>query len=168
MTSLLTRQRTLLTALYPVLAVMIIHQLVEIAITTLPASASEPTWRFGATGFIVSTMPTIATATILILALAAILDHHRTARWVGVWAILVAVIVGLCVVSFGLDAIQVRRMVRTELKANFDDASLKSLAVAALFIPTMLWAGWSAIRATKGAAEQMRGSDDSPPLMVGN
>lgn len=167
MTSLLLRQRNLLTALYPVLAIVILNQLADIAITVLPASTSEPTWRFGATGFIVGTMPTIAIATMLILALAAILDHRITARWVGIWAISFAVIVAIAVVSFGLDALQVRRMVREELKANFDDASLKSLVVAILFVPTTIWAGWAAIKSSKGAEDAARAAE-GPPLMVGN
>lgn len=166
MVEFLNRQRTMLSAVYPILAVMIVHALAEVLVSITPLRLDDVTWRFGATGLIIGAMPTVALSTGLMLGLAGLLDHRIGARWLGLWAILVAVVVGVCVISFGLDALQVRRMIREDAKPGFDDASLKSLVVVVLFAPAMLWAGWRALGFAKGAGER-KGSEDGPPIVVG-
>ena len=165
MVGLLNRQRSLLQALYPVLVVLVINQLVTLAISARPFQFDEATWRFGAAGLLISSLPTMAIASILLLAVAAILDHRLWARAVGIWAIVVAVLVGVTLISFGLDALQVRRLVLQERKAAFDASALKALTLVIMFVPTLLWAGWSGFRMGKGAGEG-RG-DDGPPIVVG-
>ncbi len=160
------RQRSLLAALYPVIAVLVINQLIDVAISITPMDFSAITWKYGAAGFLIGAMPTVALGTMLALALNALLDHKLAARVLGIWAILFAVIVALAVLSFGLDALQVRRLVREEQKPGFDDASYKSIVIAALFVPTMLWAGWQALGFSRGALQKRE--EGGPPIMVGN
>jgi hypothetical protein len=159
------RQRALLVALYPILIVLVLNQLADVLVSIMPMRTDEVTWRYGAQGFLVSSMPTVAIGTALTLALAALQDHRVFARWIGVWAVAFAVIVGVAVISFGLDALQVRRLIPENAKSQFDDQSFKSLVIAVLFVPAMIWTGWSAIRFAKGAGAK----DDGPtPLVVGN
>ena len=164
MVELLNRQRSLLLALYPILLVLIVNQLADVLVSITPMRTDEVTWRYGAQGFLVSAMPTVAIGTALALALAAIQDHRIFARWMGVWAVTFAVIVAVAVISFGLDALQVRRLIPENAKSQFDDQSLKSLVIAVLFVPALFWTGWSAIRFAKGAGPK----DEPAPLVVGN
>lgn len=159
------RQRMLLSALYPIIAVLVINQLLTIGVSITPMDAGTVTWKYGAAGFVIGAMPMVALGTMLALALNAILDHRVSARFLGIWAIIFAVLVGLAVISFGLDAIQVRRLVREEQKPAFDDASLKSLLIAVLFVPTMIWMGLRALKFSKGALDKH--DEDGPPIMVG-
>lgn len=165
MVEFLNRQRTLLGAAYPILAVVIVHRLVEVAISITPLRLDDVTWRFGATGLLIGAAPMIALAVALIFIVASLLDHRIGARWVGIIAIVFGVIVAVSVLSFGLDALQVRRMIREDAKPGFDDASLKSLMIAVLFVPTLLWTGWKGIQFARGASE--RRDVDGPPIVVG-
>ncbi len=161
-----TRQRTLLGALYPLIAVLIVNQLFDLAISITPMDFGAMTWKYGAAGFLIGSMPMVALGTMLALALNALLDHKLSARFLGLWAIVFAVIIGLAVLSFGLDALQVRRLVREDQKPGFDDATFKSIVIAALFVPAMLWTGWAALKFSKGALAKR--DDGGPPIMVGN
>lgn len=165
MVEFLNRQRTLLGAAYPILAMVMLHRIVEVVISVTPLRLDDVTWRFGATGLLIGAAPTMALATVLILIVAALLDHRIGARWVGIIAIAFAVLVGVAVLSFGLDALQVRRMIREDAKPGFDDASLKSLMIAVLFVPTLLWSGFKGIGFARGANE--RRDVDGPPIVVG-
>ncbi|HET9065628.1 MAG TPA: hypothetical protein VFN22_07420 [Gemmatimonadales bacterium] len=160
------RQRTLLGALYPLIAVLVVNQLLDLAISITPMDFGAMTWKYGAAGFLIGAMPMVAMGTMLALALNALLDHKLSARLLGIWAIVFAVIIGLAVLSFGLDALQVRRLVREDQKPAFDDASFKSIVIAALYVPAMLWTGWAALRFSKGAMAKR--DDGGPPIMVGN
>jgi hypothetical protein len=153
-------------ALYPVVAVLVLNQLIDLVISVTPMDFSAITWKYGAAGFLIGSMPTVALGTMVALVLNALLDHKLSARVLGIWAILFAIVVGLAVLSFGLDALQVRRLVREEQKPGFDDASYKSIAIAILFVPTMLWAGWQALKFSKGALQKR--DEGGPPIMVGN
>lgn len=160
------RQRVLLGALYPLIAVLVVNQLVDLAISITPMDFGAMTWKYGAAGFLIGSMPMVALGTMLALALNALLDHKLSARLLGIWAIVFAIVIGLAVLSFGLDALQVRRLVREDQKPAFDDASFKSIAIAALFVPAMLWTGWSALKFSKGALQKRE--EGGPPIVVGN
>ena len=165
MVEFLNRQRTMLAVAYPILVMLVVHRIAEVLISITPLRLDDVTWRFGATGLLIGAAPTVALGFGLILVVASLLDHRMGARWVGILAILVAIVVAVAVISFGLDALQVRRMIREDAKPGCDDASLKSLVIAVLFVPTLLWAGWQAISFAKGANE--RRDTDGPPIMVG-
>jgi hypothetical protein len=165
MVEFLNRQRTLMSAVLPLLAVLVVHQLAEVMISITPMRLDDVTWRYGATGLLIGSTSTVAIGLGLMLLISALLDNRMAARWLGILAMLFAVMVGVAILSFGLDALQVRRMIREDAKPSFDDAGLKSMMAAILFVPTMLWAGWQGVRYAKGAGEKR--ATDGPPIVIG-
>ena len=94
-----------------------------------------------------------------------VLDNRTAARWLGIAAIVVAIVMAISILSFGLDALQVRRMIREDAKPGFYDAALKSLVLAVLFIPSLLYTGWRGFQFAKGASEKR--DVDGPPIVIG-
>jgi chromate transport protein ChrA len=165
MVEFLNRQRTLMSAVYPILAVLVLHQLSDLLISITPMRLDDVTWRYGATGLLIGATPTIAIGLGLMLLVSALLDNRTAARWLGIVAMVVAVVIAFAILSFGLDALQVRRMIREDAKPGFDDAGLKSMVLAILFVPTLLYTGWQGFRFAKGAGEKR--VDNSPPIVIG-
>lgn len=148
------RQRTLLAALYPVLLLLILNPLLEVIANSWPLEVGDTRWRVGFLGAMLAAMLPVLTGLALIALVAALLGHGVAIRLVSLAGFLV--VVGLVVggMLFGLDALQVRRMVRVDAKAQFDAASFKTLFVSALMV---LVSGWLAVRtwaASKGAVGQ--------------
>jgi hypothetical protein len=165
MVEFLNRQRALMSAVYPILAVLVLHQLSEVLISITPMRLDDVTWRYGATGLLIGATPTIAIGLGLMLLVSALLDNRTAARWLGIIAIVVGIVIAFAILSFGLDALQVRRMIREDTKPGFDDAGLKSMVLAILFVPTLLYTGWQGFRFAKGSGEKR--VDNSPPIVIG-
>jgi hypothetical protein len=154
-----------MSAVYPILAVLVLHQIAEVVVSITPMRLDDVTWRYGATGLLIGSTPTLAIGIGLMLLISAILDNRTAARWLGIIAMLGGVVIAFAILSFGLDALQVRRMIREDAKPGFDDAGLKSLVLAVLFVPTLLYTGWQGFRFAKGAGEKR--DTDGPPIVVG-
>ncbi len=166
MVEFLNRQRTLMSAVYPILAVLVLHQLAEVLISITPMRLDDVTWRYGATGLLIGSTPTLAIGLGLMLLVSGVLDNREAARWIGIAAMAVAIVMAIAILSFGLDALQVRRMIREDAKPGFDDAGLKSMVLAILFIPTLLYTGWRGFQFAKGAGEKR--DADGPPIVIGS
>jgi chromate transport protein ChrA len=143
----------------------VLHQIAEVVVSITPMRLDDVTWRYGATGLLIGSTPSLAIGIGLMLVISAILDNRTAARWLGIIAMLVGVVIAFAILSFGLDALQVRRMIREDAKPGFDDAGLKSLVLAVLFVPTLLYTGWQGFRFAKGAGEKR--DTDGPPIVVG-
>lgn len=165
MVEFLNRQRTLMSAVYPILTVLVLHQLAEVMISITPMRLDDVTWRYGATGLLIGATPTVAIGIGLMLLISGLMDNRTAARWLGIVAMGVAVIIAFAILSFGLDALQVRRMIREDAKPGFDDAGLKSMVLAIMFVPTMFYTGWQGFRFAKGAGEKR--DVDGPPIVIG-
>lgn len=145
------RQRTLLAALYPVLLLLILNPLLEVLANNWPLDVGDTRWRVGFLGALLSGLLPVLTGLGLIALVAALLGHAMAIRLVSVAALLAALTLLIGGMLFGLDALQVRRMVRIDAKAGFDAASFKTLFITALMI---IVSSWLAIRtwvASKGA-----------------
>lgn len=144
------RQRTLLAALYPVLLLLILNPLLEVLANNWPLDVGDTRWRVGFLGALLSGLLPVLTGLGLIALVAALLGHAMAIRLVSVAALLAALTLLIGGMLFGLDALQVRRMVRIDAKAGFDAASFKTLFITALMI---IVSSWLAIRtwvASKG------------------
>jgi hypothetical protein len=162
------RQHSLLTALLPVLVVMALFPLADLVISAIPMRMDEPRWRFAAAGMLIGATPQISLALVLMLGIAALQEHRMISRIAGITAILFAVLLGGTILLFGLDALEVRRLVPENAKQNFDNASLKSIVMVVLYGPVLLWLGWRGLVAAKRQpGETKKTGDGGSPLMVG-
>jgi hypothetical protein len=162
------RQHSLLTALLPVLVVMAIFPFADLVISAIPMRMDEPRWRFAAAGMLIGATPQISLALLLMLAIAALQEHRMIARLAGITAIVFALVLGATILLFGLDALEVRRLVPENAKQNFDNASLKSIVMVVLYGPVLLYLGWRALVAAKRQpGEGKKAGEGAAPLMVG-
>lgn len=159
------RQRTLLAALYPVLLLVILNPLLEVVANNWPLEADNPRWRVGFLGAMLAGALPILTGLALTALLAGLMGHGIALRLVAVGAL--ALVAGMVIggMLFGLDALQVRRMVRVDAKATFDAASFKTLVMTAVMVIVSGWLGVRAWVASRGA--QGRRGEGKAGLVVG-
>ena len=144
------RQRTLLQGLYPVLLLLILNPMLEVVATSWPLTFDDTRWRVGFLGALLAGILPVLTGLALIALLAALLGHGGVIRAVAVGAFLCTAVLIVCGGLFGLDALQVRRMVRLNAKASFDAASFKTLAMTGLMILVSGWLGVRTFVASRG------------------
>ncbi len=153
------RQRTLLAALYPVLLLLIINPMLEVLANGWPFGFDDTRWRVGFLGALLAGLLPVLTGLALIALVGGLLGHGGTIRAVAIAAFLCTVVLIAGGMLFGLDALQVRRMVRVDAKSGFDAASFKTLFVTALMIIVSAWLGirsWAASRGTMGKGGERR------------
>lgn len=145
------RQRTLLVALYPILLLLTLHPILEALTNSWPLVLDDPRIRVGLLGPMLNGMILVLTGLALITLVAALLGHGTVIRLVAIAAFLCAAVLAVGGLSFALDALQVRRMVRTDAKPHFDAASFKTLLVTGPMVLISAWLGLRAWAASKGA-----------------
>ncbi len=159
------RQRTLLAALYPVLLLLIVNPFLEIFSNNWPFAFDDPRWRVGFLGALLGGMLPVLMGLVLIALVAALLGQGGAIRAVAIGALLCTLILLASGMLFGLDALQVRRMVQVNQRSRFDSASFKTLFMTALMIIVSAWLGirsWAASRGTMG-----KGGERKAGLVVG-
>lgn len=169
MTGLSQRQHTILKALYPILAVMVIYPFIDAVISAFPARMDDARWRFGAMGLFLGTTPQVTIALVATMVVSALLGDRMISRIAGMFALVFAVLIGGAVLLFGLDALEVRRLVPENAKQGFDDAALKSLVMTVLYGLVLVWLGVRSFAATRLHAGETAGKkgEGGAPLMVG-
>lgn len=161
--------RPWLFGLYALAALLFLQPFIEAFSATWPPRMEEVGWRFAVTGILYTMLPTVLFA-LLIAAIAAFFLGHRTGlRVVGVISLILGVVIILLTASFALDALQLRRIVRTEAKGGYDLAGIKAVVTALLAIASCAALGVGAFRATRrvgatGGSRRRRGGD---ALLVG-
>lgn len=137
------RQRTLLSALYPVLLLFILNPVMELVANSWPLNFGDTRWRFGFLGAILSALLPILVGLALVALVSSMLGHRGVIRAVAIAGLLVtATLIGAGLL-FGLDALQVRGMVRINTRDLFDATTFKTLLMTALLVPVT---GWLAIK----------------------
>jgi hypothetical protein len=159
------RQRTVLSALYPVLLLLILNPLLEVVVNAWPLNFDDTRWRVGFLGAGLGAMLPVLTGLALIALIATLLGHGAALRVVSVAGFLAAAALIGGGMLFGLDALQVRRMVRVDAKSGFDAAAFKTLFVTGLMT---IVSAWLAIRAWSGSRGAMtRRGEGKAGLVVG-
>ncbi len=153
------RARPWLFGLYLLALVLLAQPLIETAAATWPLRPGLVGWRFAFTGIFYTMLPTTMVALLIAAGAAFLLGHRGVLRTVAVLTVILGAIVVLLTVSFGLDALQMRKLVRQEAKSGFDAASLKAVLTAAFAViacVTLSVGGFRASRKPAGAAQRRR------------
>jgi hypothetical protein len=155
--------------LYLIAFILIVLPLVDAAVTVTPFHPRNVQWRFGAIGLLTNTMLTPAFGFMVAVVTAATLQHVRTQRVLAILSwIAVVVLLGL-LVTFALDALQTRAMVRPEMMRPFVLASTIAACKMVLWlIAFIVFARASRVprasrRASEAAAPSMLIRDVQPP-----
>jgi hypothetical protein len=156
MTSL--NYRPFVKALYPVGALLVLVAVSEPILQVWPFRPGEVRWRFGAVGLMSGAVVGGIFGLVWIMAVAALLDHRRTLRAAAVVSMVVASILTLVLLAFGLDFLQVRSSVNPDFRPTLDLTVLRAVMVLGLSIPTTIALGVGGWRASRpsGAARSGR------------
>lgn len=141
--------RPLVKALYPVGALLIVASVSEPALQVWPFRLGEVRWRFGAVGLMSGAVVGVLLGLMLIMAVAAILDHRRTLRAASVVCMVMALVLALVAVAFGLDFLQVRSTVNPNFRSGLDLTVLRAMAIIGLSIPAAVGLGIGGWRSTR-------------------
>jgi chromate transport protein ChrA len=145
--------------LYLLALVLLAQPLIETAAATWPLRPGLVGWRFAFTGIFYTMLPTTMVALFIAAGTSWLLGHRAVLRTVAVLTVVLGGVIALLTVSFGLDALQMRKLVRPEANAGFDAASLKALLTAGLAIIACVSISIGVFRATRrpaGTAHRLR------------
>jgi uncharacterized membrane protein YraQ (UPF0718 family) len=124
--------RPWLHGLYLLALVLLLQPLIETVAATWPVRPSLVGWRFAFIGIFYTMLPTVLVGLLIAAGAAYLLRHRGVLQVVAVLAVLLGGVIVLLTVSFGLDALQMRKLVRPEAKGGFDMASIKALLTAGI------------------------------------
>lgn len=142
--------RFVFVALYAAALVVLLDQAAELVASMYPFQIGDIQWRFGAFGLIVGRTTTAVLVDVLVF-MAALGLMHRSV--LGAWAIVhlvaaVALVIGL--VSFSLDALELRRRAVPEVAGTFDLAAGRAAVVVLVVAVYCVWAGVATILVMRG------------------
>ena len=119
---------------------------VDLAVQSWPLSPGSAAWRFGVIGLLSNTFIVPAAGLLIVLGVAAALEHKRVLRLLGWVCALGVLIVGLTLGLFILDAIQTHASVKPELESGFVVASITAAGKLILALLTLLGLAMAGLR----------------------
>jgi hypothetical protein len=160
--------RRLLALLYLAGWIILADQIADIAATILfqPGTSSAATWRFAAFGIAASRANILLVADVLLFAAAVGLDQRIMLRILGVGHLLFAVALGIGLGMFGLDALEVQRVVGPAGRSAFIAAAVRTAVVALLGMLLLGWAGVAAWRLSKASGRSGSSREEAPLITI--
>ncbi|MGH7560557.1 MAG: hypothetical protein ACRENB_06010 [Gemmatimonadales bacterium] len=156
--------------LYVAGALLLLDQFADLVATLTAGEVelSSPRWRFGAVGLVVTRASVLLLGDLFLYLAAVSLAHYRTLRVLGVLHLLVAAMLLATLVVFGLDAVQVRRLVREGGEGVFDVAAARGAMLLLAGSALAAWAGlvswragsWSTVRRDSGGGSIVVGQSE--------
>jgi hypothetical protein len=142
--------------LYVAGIVILLDQAADLASTLLtrPLEPAAPAWRFGAFGLLMARVSALVLADAMILTAAIQLGHRKVLRVLGALHLLLALALLGVIAFFLLDAVQLRRGLRPEVRQSFELAALRALLVTGLMVVLAGWVGLASLRVTRGRRER--------------
>lgn len=154
--------RRLATPAYLVCLALFLLPLVDVMTTLFPWQFAEARWRFGAVGLVSNALVLPMAALLIALAAATIAEQPRMRVAVGIVGAVATALCVLALVLFGLDAVQTRAQVRTEMRTSFHVASITA-AVKTLFAAVTF--GFLSVAALKGRRNAEEAAPHRPALI---
>ena len=130
-----------------------------------PPRLDEATWRYGAVGIFLSSVGAAPLGLLIILAVALALGHRVVVQAVGVLGIVLTLLVLMVCGAFALDVLQVRSIVRPDVRGGFDLTAAKAVFMGLLVMLTSVLISIAAFRNVMGEPSRRRGRRQ-PDLVV--
>lgn len=132
-------------AFFPLLAGLVAITIVSIlgdaVVGIYPLRAGDPQWRVLAVGQMLGLVPQLAVLLGLVGTIGVVGGVRLALRAVAIVAIVIGVGTLIVLIPFGLDFLQVRRMVAESNKRKVDLATLKTTFFSVLFALALVWTG---------------------------
>lgn len=159
--------RPFLKGVYPVGALIVLSAVLEPGLRVWPLRLGEVGWRFGAVGMFSTAVIGVLFGIVCTMGIAALLGHRRTFRTLAGLNLAMGVTVGIVLMLFLLDALQLRDSVNPEMKFGFDLSVMKAavtlfLSVAIAFAVGL--GGW--LSARDGAKSRSKGAKEGAGLLL--
>ncbi len=156
-------------SLYAVGLLLIIQPLAEALAFAWPVRFGEVGWRFGMVGSFFTLLGTFIVGVALVLLTGYLLGHRRVVRVGGIVAIVLGAMLIVASASFALDWVQLRMIIRTDLKGGFDITGAKAIIGGVLGTTAFVLLGYAAIRASRrpASARDARKATRGEGLVVG-
>ncbi|HEV8355781.1 MAG TPA: hypothetical protein VGQ17_03340 [Gemmatimonadales bacterium] len=151
MTSNDTRVQRLLGLLYLAGILLAADQIADLISTILanPVALDSIEWRFGAFGLAASRVSVFLVADVMLFTAAVARDDRNALRLLGVVNLIIALALVVGVGLFGLDALQLRRLVRSGASRRYDAASIRAAGVSLLGVVLLVWSGIMSFRSSR-------------------
>ena len=141
--------RSWLYGLYPLGALLVWTPLVQVGAANWPLQLGLEDWRFGAARLLFPVLPTPLLGLLLWIAAAALLGHRRLLRFLGLAALLSAVL-GLAVIGdFALNYFQVRTDIAKAARPAFDSGAIRAFAMGLLSAVFAIVLGVAVLRVSR-------------------
>jgi len=164
------QSRPLVLAAYPVAVLLAMGTLLDEAPKIWPIHPDDRSWRYGATGILLSAVVTPLLALGIAFAAAFLARHRVVVRVLSALAIAAGIGLVAAVVLFVLDYSVLARDIDPRVAAGFRVATWKTVGTMLIAIPAVFWFGIGGWRAAKdgGATAGQGGSGRrSSSLVVG-
>jgi len=136
-----TQLRQLGSVMYYAAVALMLNSFAQFAIQVWPLKLSELNWRVGASGLLMDALLGTVLPLILIYFTAFINSDRRllqVMRWV---TVLVGALTIALLLSFTLDAVQIRAQLPQNVKGNFIKVALRACLIGFLLSSLFIWAG---------------------------
>lgn len=159
------RAQAVIAAVIAVLAVAALSPLADALVPALPLATGEVRWRFQVFGTFLAALPQLALLLAAIAGFGTIAGHRVGVRAASVAAVLLAVVALAMLPIFGLDFLEMRRLVPIDRKATFDLATMKTGLFGGLFFLVLIYLGWLSFKAS--VKEKSNERKEGQGLIVG-
>ncbi len=161
-----SRAQTLGPALTALLVVFALSPFADILVARWPLDLSQPQPRFQTVGLFYAAGPQATVALVLIAMLGLLSGHRLVVRGAAIAGMILAALYLVLFPFFGLDFLQVLRLVAQPNKRQFELGVLKTSGVALVLIPLWAWAGWTGFKVSGGPATSGRQRQKGEGLIV--
>jgi hypothetical protein len=141
-TPLSARAQTAIAAVIAVLAIATLSPLADAMVPAFPLATGEVRWRFQVFGTLLAALPQLALLLASIIGLGTLAGHRVAVRGAAFAALAIALFSLLLLPFFGLDFLEMRRLVPLDRKGTFDMASMKTGLFGGLFFLALSYLGW--------------------------
>ena len=131
-----------------------------------PPHFGEATWRYGAIGIFLSASGAAGLGLLIVLAVAMAMGHRVMLRVAGILAILLTLILLIVCGAFALDVVQVRGIVRAQVRGGFDMSAAKAVLMALVVMVASIFIAIAAFRAAAPEGSRRRSRRGRPDLVV--
>lgn len=146
----------LVAPLYLVAFLLVGTPAMDFITSVLPIRAGSMEWRFASVGLLSGFLLTPLLGVALAMGVAHFAGHRRLQRILAVLNLVVSVALGVVLVFFLLDVVQLQGGVQAEAKAAFASAALKALIKHATFIVALAFLAWRGIRMSRWTSREGR------------
>ena len=146
---------------------LIVVPFLQVAAQLWPLRLFNIEWRFGAANAVSSVLLLPFLGMLLLVVIGRITESVTLPRVVGVIALVIALCVGLSMVVFAMDALQLRQLVSSAQQNGFITTAARVAATSVIFVVSFAVLGLAGMNRPKRFSQPERKADRGVGLIVG-